>query len=485
MAMPRPPQNGVLIGGTQTRDSARANRTTPTQARLVASGGDSAASSRVGAGTGSAFALWLPLVGVDPRAAPASRAARGEPHALRASWLLLLAAAAATAAVRPRTATPARRVPPGALTREQLRDPETCKGCHPNHYREWSSSMHAYAAQDPVFVAMNKRGQRETHGELGDFCVKCHAPMAVVDKRTQRRPRPRPAAGQRARRELLLLPQRRPASTATTTRCCTWPTTPRCAVRSAIRVSPARTGPSSPRCSRTRARRARRCAAAATTSSRRAAFTSSARSRSIATGMFSKSATGAPPAFDSCVGCHMPGQQAFAAVAPGRRRAHGARAPVARHRRAADRLSASRCAAQRRGGLPARRASVSFFTLEVTPPDLFTFQIETNAGHNQPSGAAQDRRMWLEFLAYDASGKLLDQVSSGNIADGEIEEKPEGDPKHDPHLLMFRDRIYDAQGKPVHMFWQAAKSQALIPTATSRTCFRWHRRRTSRASTPC
>jgi hypothetical protein len=25
---------------------------------------------------------------------------------------------------------------------------------------------------------------------------------------------------------------------------------------------------------------------------------------------------------------------------------------------------------------------------------------------------------------------------------------------------MFRDRIYDAQGKPVHMFWQAAMSSA-------------------------
>jgi hypothetical protein len=39
--------------------------------------------------------------------------------------------------------------------------------------------MHAYAAEDPVFRAMNARGQRETHGALGDFCVKCHAPMAV------------------------------------------------------------------------------------------------------------------------------------------------------------------------------------------------------------------------------------------------------------------------------------------------------------------
>ena len=39
--------------------------------------------------------------------------------------------------------------------------------------------MHAYAAEDPVFLAMNARGQRETNGALGDFCVKCHAPLAV------------------------------------------------------------------------------------------------------------------------------------------------------------------------------------------------------------------------------------------------------------------------------------------------------------------
>jgi hypothetical protein len=74
---------------------------------------------------------------------------------------------------------------PGVMTPEQLRDPETCKGCHPNHFREWSSSMHAYAARDPVFLAMNKRGQRETHGKLGDFCIKCHAPMAALDKRSR------------------------------------------------------------------------------------------------------------------------------------------------------------------------------------------------------------------------------------------------------------------------------------------------------------
>ena len=60
---------------------------------------------------------------------------------------------------------------------EKLEDPNTCKTCHPKHYDQWSGSMHAYASDDPVFVAMNARGQREA--QLGTFCVNCHAPMAV------------------------------------------------------------------------------------------------------------------------------------------------------------------------------------------------------------------------------------------------------------------------------------------------------------------
>lgn len=63
--------------------------------------------------------------------------------------------------------------------REVLLDPETCVQCHPGHYDEWSGSMHAYASEDPVFLAMNRRGQEETEGQLGDFCVNCHAPVAV------------------------------------------------------------------------------------------------------------------------------------------------------------------------------------------------------------------------------------------------------------------------------------------------------------------
>ncbi|HET9988739.1 MAG TPA: multiheme c-type cytochrome, partial [Kofleriaceae bacterium] len=66
----------------------------------------------------------------------------------------------------------------------QLEDPNTCKECHPKHFDQWASSMHAYASEDPVFVAMNKRGQRDTNNALGTFCVKCHAPMAVQLNKT-------------------------------------------------------------------------------------------------------------------------------------------------------------------------------------------------------------------------------------------------------------------------------------------------------------
>jgi hypothetical protein len=66
------------------------------------------------------------------------------------------------------------------LTVEELQDPAACMECHPKHYEQWAGSMHAYASEDPVFVAMNNRGQRETSGKLGEFCVSCHAPMAVA-----------------------------------------------------------------------------------------------------------------------------------------------------------------------------------------------------------------------------------------------------------------------------------------------------------------
>ena len=66
-----------------------------------------------------------------------------------------------------------------ALPVEELMVAETCQTCHPNHYREWSGSMHAYSSDDPMFLALNRKGQEETGGALGSFCVQCHAPLAL------------------------------------------------------------------------------------------------------------------------------------------------------------------------------------------------------------------------------------------------------------------------------------------------------------------
>ena len=69
---------------------------------------------------------------------------------------------------------------PERLTVEQLKNPETCMSCHPIHYREWKASMHAYASDDPVFLAMNELGQQETNAR-GRLRRKCQHPLAVKD----------------------------------------------------------------------------------------------------------------------------------------------------------------------------------------------------------------------------------------------------------------------------------------------------------------
>jgi Cytochrome c554 and c-prime len=106
------------------------------------------------------------------------------------AWLCLVALTAASAAgamgVGCGSSTPAlARADAGApLTRLEMLQPTNCVPCHKSHFDDWTESMHAQASDDPVFIAMNKRGQRETNGKLGTFCVKCHAPMAVRDGMT-------------------------------------------------------------------------------------------------------------------------------------------------------------------------------------------------------------------------------------------------------------------------------------------------------------
>ncbi|MEZ5383956.1 MAG: multiheme c-type cytochrome [Prosthecobacter sp.] len=54
-----------------------------------------------------------------------------------------------------------------------------CAECHPDHYREWSVSAHAYAQLSPVFNTMHAAILKRTAGTNGDFCIRCHTQIGM------------------------------------------------------------------------------------------------------------------------------------------------------------------------------------------------------------------------------------------------------------------------------------------------------------------
>ncbi len=95
------------------------------------------------------------------------------------------------------------------------------------------------------------------------------------------------------------------------------------------------------------------------------------------------------------------------------------------------------------------------------------------AGHSWPSGAAQDRRAWVEVVAY-AAGNVIYQ--SGVVPDGTPPTKTS-----DPDLWLLRECMLDDQNNEVSMFWQAASASEshLIPgqvtaNATDAAVYRNH-----------
>ncbi len=56
---------------------------------------------------------------------------------------------------------------------------ETCQGCHPQHYDEWSGSMHAYSVKDPSWLAIREVGQGQYINALDGACSPCHSPIGL------------------------------------------------------------------------------------------------------------------------------------------------------------------------------------------------------------------------------------------------------------------------------------------------------------------
>jgi nitrate/TMAO reductase-like tetraheme cytochrome c subunit len=364
-----------------------------------------------------------------------------------------------------------------ALTHEQLLNPESCKDCHPKHYEEWSSSMHAYASKDPVFLAMNKRGQEEA--QLGDFCVQCHAPMAVREKKIK------------DFSDLSDVPERLQGVT------CYFchnavnvkghnnaqielakDTSMRAALTNPKPLKPpAHDVPIEPskfhdRSSPDSAELCGSCHDIENPLGYALENTFSEYQKSI-------QATAKPGnGFLTCQSCHMKGKRKMEPAAPGFDGGPPSRETHWHHFPAVDvaltpdfphqdilRESIEKCELQ--------TATVSVFDIDIAPnrqaaePFAFEVIIEHNVGHNLPSGASADRRLWVQVAVYDEQDQVV--FESGRIADGELEEKPKDDPKYDPQFVPFRDYLLDEDGNETHMFWKAATllRTDLIPYATT------------------
>ena len=341
------------------------------------------------------------------------------------------------------------------LSVEQLKDPETCRDCHPNHYAQWRTSMHAYAAEDPVFHAMNRLGQKETGGELGDFCVGCHAPLAVADGLTS---------------DGLNLDEVPDHAKGVTCYFChnveqvsgTHNNPLELAMDQTMRGGIA--DPLQPGVHRAayseihdgaKLESAALCGACHDIVTPGHGVSLERTFQEWQDSIFS--ATTKAAGRSTCIDCPMDGRDAPAAEMEGLsvpvRKTHAHLWPgvdVA--------LTEFPGVETQRRAIECFLSSVIMTRLEVDPLGGLDLWIEASAGHSFPSGAAQDRRAWVELLAYDDDDQVIFQT--GVVGDDEVVDKPDDHPNHDPNLWIFRDRLYDVDGQPTHRFWEAAPSEA-------------------------
>lgn len=362
-------------------------------------------------------------------------------------------------------AMPADAAPPAEpamamLSREELLDPESCKDCHPKHYTEWSASMHAYALEDPVFAAMNARGQEETDGELGAFCVNCHAPMAVFE-------------GAFADGDFANLEQVPDHLRGVTCYFCHTTVdverdhnaglvraddqTMRAALADPPAVRPWAHDVAYSERHESRSPMSSQVCGACHDIVTPAGVQLERTYQEYLSTVVSKPGDG----FNSCQTCHMPGSDDLEQVAD-----YEGVTVRKRHSHLFPAVDVPLTPFPGREGLvnavelSALPQSIGSFTLEsIDGGSSVHLFLETQAGHAQPSGAAQDRRLWVELKAFDRDGDL--RFESGVIDDDELEEVPPGEPGRDPKLCMLRDRLFDTEdpedpeAREVHMFWEA------------------------------
>ncbi len=340
-----------------------------------------------------------------------------------------------------------------------LMDPANCQTCHPDHYREWSGSMHAYASDDPIFRAMNARGQRENG--LGDFCVKCHAPVALREGLTT------------DGLNLDDVPQSMKGVTCFFCHSAEKTTDDHNAAIDLADDLVMRGGLEDPtdntahkaefatQFDRFNLESSKVCGSCHDIVTPKGVELE----RTFKEWRGSLFAHDTPAERNTCPSCHMQGREGVAAEADGvpLRRVHD-------HRMAAVDLALTDFP-----GSDDQRDRAQFNLDPVVILQICVVRIQGGlsvrvsvenfaAGHAWPSGAAQDRRAWVELRAFLGDNEVF---STGVV--------PEGTPMvdvaaQDPNFWRIGDEITDADGNPVHMFWDAEGYQSMLlpaPTALS------------------
>jgi hypothetical protein len=363
-----------------------------------------------------------------------------------------------------------------SLTPAELKDPQACQSCHPTQFAEWSRSMHAYAADDPIFIAMNQRGQRETSGALGDFCVKCHAPVAVRDGLTTdgQNLAALPAAVRGVTcffchaAESISGTHNNPLTLATDGRLFGPIADPVAGAPHLSAYSPLFDG--------TQAESAAACGSCHDIVNQHDV----ALERTYQEWQATRFAI--PPHGQSCAQCHMAGSDGPASVVSTRlRRLHSHEFPAVdlplTAFPGADPVALKKSAQAMLDTLIQGTICVD----DVTRKVIVAID-NVAAGHSWPSGASQDRRAWIDVTAYAGA----DVLYHSGVADGETVEAAA-----DPDLWAIRDCIFDDTGAAAHMFWQAASLTSnlvpgpIMPTLADPTSFtRSHQKRVYPVSVP-
>ncbi|MGE0549403.1 MAG: multiheme c-type cytochrome [Kofleriaceae bacterium] len=359
-----------------------------------------------------------------------------------------------------------------------LQDPSTCKDCHATHYQEWSGSMHAYATDDPVFVAMNKRGQREA--QLGTFCINCHAPMAVVNGTI--------TDANAADFDLSTLPA---TERGVTCYFCH-------NVASVVEThnnglviandQTMRGGVKDPADNPAHHSRydelmdsdvneSEMCGSCHDIITPRGVAVERTFAEWRET-IFAKEKD--PLIHNSCGSCHMRSRDDVIADGPGldvslRRNGFHEHRWQAIDEALTPWPETEAMAQAVQEDLDGSIAIVGPTPLTsphapggicLDPPGVLSIRVDSiGTGHSWPSGAAQDRRAWLEVIAYDANDQIV--FSSGVVPDGMDPEQI-----NDPNLLGLWDRTKKDDGTPAHMFWEVATIDSqLLKGPTTRDPF--------------